>query len=72
MGAREPDYRCPLLQLNALRFVALRKEDINEDTNRERERKAYTRTCARALSPVFSLLLGQSFQPTPSLLCELA
>ena len=53
VGGRAPTYRGPVLHFDALRLVALREGDrIKEKArNREREGNAYTRTCARALSP---------------------
>ena len=68
MIGRAPAYRDHVLYFDALRLVALREEDRNEEAlrNRERGRSVYTRICVRTLSPNSSLLLEKAFSPLPA------
>ena len=75
MRGRVPAYQGDVLHFGALNLATLCEGEGNP-RSRELERNAYTRTCARALSPlsprIYFLLLERSLQPTPSPLCELA
>ena len=73
MSDRAPAYRDPASHFDVLRLVALREGDRSEETlATEKERKCLCAHLRTYTQPTQLYAAGESLQPTPSPLCELA
>ena len=73
MSDRAPAYRDPVLHFDALRLVELREGgSIEETLATENERKILFSQLRTYNQPTQLFAAGESLQPNPSPLCELA